>query len=354
MAGQFELGSKHIECMKLASQNIAELKGFNTKEAALKLLGKTYGFFPSESQVYDDYLGLTVSIEEIAKVLPGVAAILADQVLIREILKTYADNNVNAVLAAGEIFGILCSESGLSSLSNISAKAVRNSGQWTITGVKQISNEWGSADKYLLLAKDEEELIRIFIITEDQINLKIVNKSIGSVDVSLRQAEINLNLSDSAHAGIINDEMEFVQTVGRTLIAATAVGIAHSSLISSINVSKEVKNDAGQSLSSSQNIQFTLADMFAEIEASRMLTYLSANSIDEKKPNVKYATMAKVKASNIAAKSSVDALYLLGNIGYISNTEFASNILRAVDTQVKGGTNRNQLSKIYQYMLAKK
>jgi len=337
MAGQFELGSKHIECMKLANKNISEIQETNTKIIATKMLEKTYGFLPSESNVYDDYLGLTVALEEIAKVNPGVASVLADQVLLREIIKAYGNNNANAILSSKETIGILCSESGLASISNISTKAVRNNGQWTIKGSKQINNEQLLSESYLVFAQDEEGLIRFFVIPEDQINIDIINKNIASTKISLNNAVINVTVSDNAHIGVINDEFEYVQTVARTLIAATSVGIAHSALITSIGVAKEVKNDDGQAISSSQNMQFTLA-----------------NSIDENKANIKLATMAKVKASDIAAKSSVDVLSILGNIGYLSNTDFANVVLKAVDNQVKGGTNRTQMSKIYKYMLAKK
>lgn len=354
MAGQFELGSKHIECMKLANKNILEIQETNPKETAMKMLEKTYGFLPTESQVYDDYLGLTVALEEIAKVSPDAASILCDQVIIREIFNTYGNNNSNDILSSNAIIGLLCSESGLSSINKISTKAIQNNGQWTITGTKQICNEQLSSDNYLVFAQDEEGLIRLFVVAEDQINIEVVNKNIASTKISLGQAVINVTVDEKANVGIINDAFESVQTLARTLIAATSVGIAHSALITSIGVAKEVKNDSGQAISSSQNMQFTLADMFAEIEASRMLTYFSANSIDEKKANIKIATMAKVKASDIAAKSSVDVLQILGNIGYIANADFANLIMRAVDNQVKGGTNRTQISNIYQYMLAKK
>lgn len=354
MAGQFELGSKHIECMKVANQNLLEAQDINPKETAKKLIEKTYGFLPSESQVYDDYLGLTVALEEISKISSDVASVIADQVLIREIFKAYGNNNASEVLNSKGTIGLLCSESGLTSINNISTKAIRNNGQWTITGKKQIYNEQLSSDSYLVFAQDEEGLIRLFILASDQLNINIINKNIASSKVSLTQAVIDVTVNENAHVGVISDEFENVQTVARTIIAATSIGIAHSALIASIGVAKEVKNDEGQAISSSQNIQFTLADMFAEIEASRMLTYFSANSIDENKSNIKIATMAKVKASDIAAKSSIDALHILGNIGYIANTEFANIVLRAVDNQVKGGTNRTQMSKIYKYMLAKK
>jgi alkylation response protein AidB-like acyl-CoA dehydrogenase len=181
MAGQFELGSKHIECMKLASQNISEIGESSPKEIAKKMLAKTYGFIPSESLVYDDYLGLSVALEEISKAAPGVASILADQVLIREIIKAYGNGNAAAILSTGETIGILCSEAGLSSLNNIHTKAVRTGdGQWSIKGLKQICNEQLTSDKYLVFAQDEEGLIRFFIVPEEQITVNVINKSIAS------------------------------------------------------------------------------------------------------------------------------------------------------------------------------
>jgi len=354
MAGQYELGSKHIECMKLANQNISEVLDMNPKDAALKMLQKTYGYLPSESQVYDDYLGMTVSLEEIAKSAPTVAACLADQITAREILKAYGNSNAANALNDNQTVAVLCSESGFTSVSSISTKAIQNSGQWAIKGTKQISSEQMTSDNYLVFAQDEEGLIRVFLIPESQITINTINKSISSAKVSITQAEIDVTVDNSYEVAVINDEMEYVQTVAKTLIAAASIGIGHSALISSIGACKEVKNSEGQSISQSQNAQFTIADIFSEIEASRMLSYYSANSIDEGKPSIKIASMAKVKASNIATKASAETLQMLGNIGYISNSDYAAIMTSAVDNQVKGGTNRNQISKIYQYMLAKK
>jgi len=354
MAGQYELGSKHIECMKLANKNISEMLDMNPKDAALKMLEKTYGYLPSESQVYDDYLGMTVALEEIAKAAPTVAACLAEQITAREILKTYGNANASSVMNAGETVAVLCAEAGFTTVSDITTKAVQNSGQWTIKGTKQISSEQILSDSYLVFAQDEEGLIRVFSIPESQISLNTVNKSISYAKVTITQAVIDITVDNSYEVAVINDEMEAVQTIAKTLIAANSIGIAHSALIASIGACKEVKNSQGQAISQSQNAQFTIADMFSEIEASRMLSYYSANSIDEGKPSIKISAMAKVKASNIAAKASADSLQMLGNIGYISNSDYAAIMTSAVDNQVKGGTNRNQISKIYQYMLAKK
>ena len=81
---------------------------------------------------------------------------------------------------------------------------------------------------------------------------------------------------------------------------------------------------------------------------------MSADLIDNNKPSIKYATMAKVQATDAASGISLQSLQLLGNIGYMVNNDFADVIHFTVSEQIKGGTNRVQKSHIYQYMLAKK
>jgi len=64
--------------------------------------------------------------------------------------------------------------------------------------------------------------------------------------------------------------------------------------------------------------------------------------------------MAKIQASNAATKVSVEALQVLGNVGYLATNDFADSIKAALNCQIKGGTNRVQKNQLYGYMLAKK
>jgi len=161
-------------------------------------------------------------------------------------------------------------------------------------------------------------------------------------------------VQDNNCAATLNDDYEKVQCIARTYIAAVSLGIGHSAIVSSIITAKEVKDSNNQSISNTQSIQFALADMYAEHDAARMLTYYSANLIDNNKPSIKFATMAKVQSTDSAAAISVQALQIIGNLGYLANTDFADVIQAAVNGQIKGGTNRVQKNQIYQYMLAKK
>lgn len=347
MSGQYELGPKHTGCLNKAKELISEITDENNPKQRVK------EYLTKIDTTYDDYLGMAVVLEEIAKQDSVSAYILADQFVFNEIMKSYGSCSPDTVVKKGETIGLLCLEPGYTGIQDIQTKAVKTANGWQVQGVKLISNEQIYSDKYLIFAKDEEGKIRLFPVIEDDIKINETKKSISCSDVILNQAEINLEIKDDTCIGLINDNYEKVQTIARTLIAAVAVGIGHSALINSIQTAKETKNHAGQSISTSQSLQFTLADMFAEIEGARMLTYYSADNIDKGKPNIKIASMAKVKASEAAASAAMKTLHILGNIGFIANKD-TSLIQRAVDSQIKGGTNRIQKAQIYEYMLAKK
>ncbi|MFW5795168.1 MAG: acyl-CoA dehydrogenase family protein [Bacillota bacterium] len=359
MTRQFDLGKNHIECVNKTKDLISEIEknlseDMSPKEIVQKYLSKSFGLLPEESSVYNDYLGTILAIEEIAKNDSLSAYILIDQIVFREIIKTYTKLNSEELLEKGETVGLLCMESGFTGIKNLQTKAVKTAEGWQVTGSKVISNEQIYSDKFVIFAQDENNTPRLFIISEDDIHIEESKKTISSSDIVFNHINLSCNFKDEENIAVIEDNFEKIFSLARTLIAAASVGIAHSSLIKGIEVAKSVKSSNGENLSTSQNIQFKLADMFSEIEASRMLTYLSADCIDKNKTNIKYASMAKVKASEAASAASMGSLNLLGNIGFIANSDFASLIQRSIDGQVKGGTNRVQESQIYEYMLAKK
>lgn len=347
MAGQFELGAKHQEVAKNTQALVAELgDNANPKEKIKSYLDKFNALF-------DDKLGMAVALEEIAKQDSLVANVLAEQACFGEIMKKYGSAEAEQALSNGETIALLCLEPGFSCLKDLRTKAVKVQDGWKVSGVKLISEEQLYADKYLVFAKDEEDVIRLFALQEQNIKVSEESKLVSNSKITLNQAEISTEIKNECCIGAINDDFENMLTLARTMVAAVAVGIGHSALSNSIQVVKQTKNAQGESISSSQSLQFTLADLFSEVEGSRMLTYYSADSIDKGCPSIKLASMAKVKASEAAASTAVETLHIFGNVGFVSNKDL-SLLQRANDSRVKGGTNRVQKSQIYQYMLAKK
>lgn len=103
---------------------------------------------------------------------------------------------------------------------------------------------------------------------------------------------------------------------GRIAIAALSVGIAQAAMEHSIKYAKQ-REQFGKHLAEFQAIQFKLADMAAETEAARLLTYRAARLKDEGK-NFKFAaSMAKYYASEIATKATNEAVQIHGGYGFI-------------------------------------
>jgi alkylation response protein AidB-like acyl-CoA dehydrogenase len=123
-------------------------------------------------------------------------------------------------------------------------------------------------------------------------------------------------------------------------VAAQAVGIAQGALDAAVAYSHE-RHQFGKPISSFQAIQFMMADMATQVEASRALTYQVAKSIDAGAKNTaKESSMAKVFASDVAMKVTTDAVQIFGGYGYMKEYPVEKRMRDAKITQIYEGTNQ--------------
>lgn len=125
---------------------------------------------------------------------------------------------------------------------------------------------------------------------------------------------------------------------GRIGIAAQALGIAQAALVESIHYSKE-RVQFGKPISNLQAIQWMIADMVTDVEASRFLTYYAAWRYDQGLPYSKEAAMAKLKASETAARHTSRAVQVHGGIGYIKGHKVERLYRDAKITEIYEGTS---------------
>ncbi len=125
---------------------------------------------------------------------------------------------------------------------------------------------------------------------------------------------------------------------GRIGIAAQALGIAQAALDESINYSKD-RIQFGKPISNFQAIQWMLADMATSVQASRFLTYHAAWCYDQGMPYSKEAAMAKLFASDTAARQTNRAVQIHGGIGYIKGTKAERLYRDAKITEIYEGTS---------------
>jgi butyryl-CoA dehydrogenase len=125
---------------------------------------------------------------------------------------------------------------------------------------------------------------------------------------------------------------------GRIGIAAQALGIAQAALDESIKYSKE-RVQFGKPIASFQAIQWMLANMATEVQASRYLVYNAAWTYDQGQPYGMQAAMARLFASETAARQTNRAIQIHGGIGYIKGTKVERLFRDAKITEIYEGTN---------------
>lgn len=105
---------------------------------------------------------------------------------------------------------------------------------------------------------------------------------------------------------------------GRVGIGAQMLGIAQGAFEAAVKYTKE-REQFGQAIGNFQAVQFQLAEMAVEIEATRLLVYNAARLKDAGKPFLKEAAMAKLYSSRCAEAVSSKAIELFGGYGYVKD-----------------------------------
>lgn len=128
---------------------------------------------------------------------------------------------------------------------------------------------------------------------------------------------------------------------GRIGIASQALGIAAGAYELAVAYSKE-RSAFGKPISQHQAIAFKLADMATEIEAARLLVYRSAIMKDQGLDYTQAAAMAKLYASEVAMRHTVEAIQIHGGYGFVKEYHVERLMRDAKITQIYEGTSEVQ------------
>jgi alkylation response protein AidB-like acyl-CoA dehydrogenase len=125
-------------------------------------------------------------------------------------------------------------------------------------------------------------------------------------------------------------------------IGAQAVGLAQGAIDECVDYARE-RRQFDQPIISFQAIQHMLADMDTQTEAARALVYSVARFVDSDPKDVsKASAMAKLFASDVAMKVTVDAVQIMGGYGYMREYPVEKMMRDAKILQIYEGTNQIQ------------
>jgi alkylation response protein AidB-like acyl-CoA dehydrogenase len=128
---------------------------------------------------------------------------------------------------------------------------------------------------------------------------------------------------------------------GRIGIASQALGIASGAHELAVQYAKERKA-FGKTIADLQAIQFKLADMATEIEAARLLCLKAAWLKDHGHPYAQASSMAKLFASEVAMRTTIEAVQIHGGYGFVKEYHVERLMRDAKITQIYEGTSEIQ------------
>jgi len=266
-------------------------------------------------------------------------------------------------LAAGTHIGAFClSEPEAGSDATSQRTTAEDKGDhYLLNGTKNWITNGSTASTYLVMAQTDHAK------GHRGINALIVEKGMEGFTVGPKENKLGIRGSDT-HSLLFDDvkvpkenrigEEGFgfkfaMKTLegGRIGIAAQALGIASGAYELARDYAKE-RRAFGKPIADHQAIQFKLAEMATQIEAARLLCLKAAWLKDHGQPYGQAAAMAKLYASEVAMKTTVEAVQIHGGYGYVKEYHVERLMRDAKITQIYEGTSEIQRMVIARELLA--
>lgn len=140
---------------------------------------------------------------------------------------------------------------------------------------------------------------------------------------------------------------------GRIGIAAQMLGIAQGAYEAALGYTAE-REQFGSALNAFQAVQFQLAEMAVEIEATRLLVYNAARLKDAGRSFLKEAAVAKLYASRCAEAVASKAIELYGGYGYVKDYPVEKFWRDSKIGSIYEGTSNMQLQTIAKLIMSRK
>ena len=302
-----------------------------------------------------DSLSYVLALEEISKIDASAAVIMSVQnSLVLFALDTYGSKmqkeRYMTPLATGQRIGCFClSEPEAGSDATMQRTTASDQGDhYLLNGVKNWITNGGQADYQLVIAQTNPEK------KHRGINAFIVEKNWEGVTIGPKEDKMGIRSSDTHSISYADVKVPKENRIGedgfgfslamkileggRIGIAAQALGIAAGAYELSVKYAN-IRKAFGKPIIEHQAVAFKLAEMATDIEAARMLVYRAAYLKDQGLPYGHASAMAKLKASDVAMKHTVEAVQIHGGNGYVKEYHVERLMRDAKITQIYEGTS---------------
>lgn len=300
------------------------------KMGELGLMGMTIS--PDFGGAGMDTICYAIAVEEVSRVCGSTGLIMASH-------NSLCSEHINIVgnedqkrkylppLAGGEVMGSwgLTEPGAGSDAGAVSTTAELRGGEWILNGRKVFITNGHEAETFVVIASTDKSKgsrgISSFVVEkgtpgftlgkkEDKLGLRAcVTSELIFEDCAIPEENL-LGEQDQSFRDVLR-----VLDGGRISIGAMGLGIAQGCFEESVEYSK-IREQFGHPINRFQAIQWMLADMATEIEASRLLVYKAAHLKDQGKRYKKEAAMCKLYASEAGMRAATKAIQIHGGYGY--------------------------------------
>ena len=323
-------------------------------------LGLTGIVFPEQyGGAGADYISYAIAVEELSRVCASTGVTLSAHLSLGTnpiyLFGTEEQKMKFLVpMAKGEKMGAfgLTEPSAGSDAGGTRTTAVRDGNDWILNGTKIFITNAGEAETYVVFARTDKDAQK-----HHGISAFIVEKGTPGFTFGKKEKKMGIRSSPTMELvyegcripkeNLLGEEGKGFKVAMKTLdggrigIASQALGIAQGALDASVAYARERKQ-FNVSIATFQGIQFQLADMATQIEASRLLVYKAAYRASAGLSYSQESAMAKLMASETAMRVTTQAVQIHGGYGYTRAFPVERMMRDAKITEIYEGTSEVQ------------
>ena len=231
---------------------------------------------------------------------------------------------------------------------NLKTKAVKDGDHYIVNGTKSFISGGGYSDVYVTMVRTGDQ-------SSAGISTLMIEKDSPGISFGAQEKKTGWNSQPTAQVifedcrvpvkNLLGNEGDGFKIAmkgldgGRLNIAACSLGTAQSAFERAVEYVGD-REQFGKKIQDFQSIQFKLADMATELEASRLMLRSAAAKVDENAPDkTKSAAMAKRFVTDLGFKIVNEALQIHGGYGYLKDYPLERNLRDVRVHQILEGTN---------------
>lgn len=318
-----------------------------------------------------DYTTFAMIFEELSKGWMSLTGPIGTHHILAYVISTYGTEEMKhrylPKMAEGIIRGglALTEPSGGSDMQNLQTSAVKDGEEYVINGNKMFISNGANGNAFAVLARTDKAVqpphrgISCFVVEKPADGFTVAQKldklgyrGIDTTELVFDNVRVPTeNLVGGVEGQGFRQVMSGLEG-GRINVAARAVGVATAAFDAAIKYAQQ-REAFGQPISQHQAIQLKLAEMATEIEAARLLTYEAARKKDSGERVDLEAGMAKLFASEMCGRVTMEAMRIHGGYGYIKDYPLERYYRDAPLMIIGEGTNEIQKLVIARRLLQK-